>query len=258
MCYNEQGRQSRPGRKASGGLSAAVCGDFPRSGYGSRISDFSFHRRQTVRKTILILVICMLLAVGCAGRTADANAAEAFVCATMGDALAAAQENVSSAFTEHYGCCIFEKDGMTYRAVAEMPADVSEKIWALEYDENYDRNVADLLSGLPLLRFENLTEAQPSQADCDALVGKTGQELFDDGWSSCGYNLETGEFWMEHGAYAYTVFFDAAFDPDATDPDAFDEYEAIAPLTVRSVTCTGVGSGASNVIDELETALTGG
>ncbi len=211
-----------------------------------------------MKKTIFILLICLLLAVGCAGKPADANTAEELQCATMGDALAASDsDNHSFGSTDHYCCTVFEKGGVTYRAVAELPADVSEKLWEVEYDEDYDKNVADLISDLPLIRFENLTKDMPSQADCDALVGKTGQELLDDGWVSWGYNLETGEFWMEHGVYAYTVFFDTVFDLDSIDFDAFDEYEAIAPLTVKSVTCTGIGNGASDILDELETALIG-
>ena len=211
-----------------------------------------------MKKTILILLLCLLLAVGCAGKPANTDTAEEFKCATMGEALAAADtDDKSFGSTDHYCCAVFEKDGVTYRAVAELPDGLSDKIWEVEYDEDYDKNIADLVSGLPLIRFENLTEGLPTQADCDALVGKTGQELLDDGWESWGYNLETGEFWMEHGAYAYTVVFDTAFDLDSIDFETFDEYEAIAPLAVKSVACTGIGNGATNIVDELETALIG-
>ena len=213
-----------------------------------------------MKKTIFILMICLLLAVGCAGKPAGTNAdtAEELTCATMGDALAASDsDNHSFGSTDHYCCAVFEKDGATYRAVAELPDGLCEKIWEVEYDENHDKNIAALVSDIPLIRFENLTKDQPTQAECDALVGKTGQDLLDDGWVSWGYNLESGEFWMEHGAYAYIVVFDTEFDLDSLDFETFDEYETIAPLTVKSVTCTGVGNGATDILDELETALIG-
>ena len=138
-----------------------------------------------MKRTIFILLACLLLVVGCAGKPADANTAEELSCATMGDALAASDsDNNSFGSTDHYCCYVFEKDGVTYRALAELPEGVSDKIWEVEYDEDYDKNIAALISDIPLTQFENLTKGQPTQADCDALVGKTGQELLDDGWES--------------------------------------------------------------------------
>ena len=86
-----------------------------------------------MKKTIFILTIltvCLLLVAGCAGKPAGKDTAEELKCATMGEALAAGDsDNNSFGSTDHYCCSVFEKDGATYRAVAELPDGLCEKIW---------------------------------------------------------------------------------------------------------------------------------
>ena len=92
-------------------------------------------------------------------------------------------------------------------------------------------------------KLENLSDTVIPQEELDKLVGKTGEELINDGWNAgMGYNLETMEFYLNKGAFEYTVVFDGKLE----NSDDFDEEEAIKPLVVKSVTLNGIGD-ATNV-----------
>ena len=168
------------------------------------------------KKLALILVIAMVLAVfaGCgssgngngSGGGEESSAAVSFDPAqvkTMGDVFAAADEdNYQDLYTDTTYIYVFYVGDVCYRAVADMPADVSEAVWAIEFDdEDKDQKVRDLVSPLEVARLENLTEQIPSQEELDKLVGKTGQDLFDDGWDYYYYNLDEMEAGLNHGPF---------------------------------------------------------
>lgn len=158
---------------------------------------------------------------------------------TLGDGLALDEQDFHESAV-FLGICIvgIHVDGVVYRAFADVPADVEEAIYAIDYsDPDSQKIYEDLISPLPVERVENLTEGIPAQEELDKLVGKTGGELLDDGWLSTGYMLDDMRFFFDHGVYSYEVVFDGQLEMS----DDFDEYEAIRPLTVKSVVCTGVG-----------------
>lgn len=204
-----------------------------------------------MKKTIAMLLISLMamsLLTGCgAGGSSSpaaasgAEAADTLPFQTVGDVLSY-EENRQYAYDETSFVYAFELDGTCYRAVAELTPEVSKALNELDIlDESHDEKMAELVSPLEISRLDNLTEQMPSQEELDALVGKTGQELLDNGWTSGGYNLDEGEFWLNKGAYAYTV----TFNETVEQTEDFDEYEAIAPLTVKSVTCTGIGDATN-------------
>ena len=157
---------------------------------------------------------------------------------TMGDVFAYDSENY--AFGDDYYIYVFEKDGIIYRATAKFPPDVSEKVAAIDiFDEQYDAKVREAVAPLKIEKLDNLTEMIPPQEELDALVGKTGQDLLDDGWTIWSYQLDIMEFGLHHGPFAFTVVFDGELEMT----DDFDEYAAIAPLTIKSVTYDGIGDG---------------
>lgn len=129
----------------------------------------------------------------------------------------------------------FEQDRMIYRAVAEMPADVSEALFGLDWeDPNRDEKERELISPLKVISIDNLTEGIPSQEELDKLVGKTGAELFEDGWYNSGwslYDMENPTFYMSKGPYSYNIIMTG----DIQDPENFED-EDINSLVVRSVT----------------------
>ena len=157
---------------------------------------------------------------------------------TMADVFAYDSDNYASG--GDYYIYVFEKDGIIYRATAKFPPDVSEKVAAIDiFDEQYDAKVREAVAPLEIEKLDNLTEMIPPQEELDALVGKTGQDLLDDGWTIWSYQLDIMEFGLHHGPFAFTVVFDGELEMT----DDFDEYAAIAPLTIKSVTYDGIGDG---------------
>ena len=157
---------------------------------------------------------------------------------TMADVFAYDSDNYASG--GDYYIYVFEKDGIIYRATAKFPPDVSEKVAAIDiFDEQYDAKVREAVAPLEIEKLDNLTEMIPPQEELDALVGKTGQDLLDAGWTIWSYQLDIMEFGLHHGPFAFTVVFDGELEMT----DDFDEYAAIAPLTIKSVTYDGIGDG---------------
>ncbi len=154
---------------------------------------------------------------------------------TMKDVFA--YDSVSNGSMDNVYAYVFEADGITYRAIAEMPDDVTEAYYALDVsDEKYDEKAKEMLGSLEVTKLENLTEMIPPQEELDKLVGKTGQDLLDDGWTFWSWDLESMEFGMYKGPFAYTVIFEGTL----KNTDDFDEAEAGA-LTVNAISYDGIG-----------------
>ena len=165
---------------------------------------------------------------------------------TMGDVFV--YESPNNGCNETKYVYVFEKDGVFYRAVAELPADVSETIWALDFfDEKYSEKLQEAIAPLPIAELENLTERIPAQTELDALIGKTGQELKDEGWTISAWQLDDMEFTLNHGPFAYTVFMEGDYVPNENYD--FDEDADFAPLKVKSVTYCGIGDATGDVLD---------
>lgn len=213
-----------------------------------------------MKKILSILaVVCMIFALAACGAAAPsgaaspaeassaeeaASSAEAPAHETVGDVIPY-EENRQYGYGEILFVYVFEEDGVYYRATAEMPADVSEALWAIDYfDEEREQKIWDLVAPLAIGNFENLSERIPAQPELDALAGKTGQELLDDGWSIWSWNLDSMEFGMHHGPFAYNVVFEGTVE----DPENFEEEQAAA-FTVRSVAFEGLGDATSEVLD---------
>ena len=139
-----------------------------------------------------------------------------------------------------------ELDDVVYRVEAAMDAETSEVFFALDFeDPDYQQKFTDLVSPLAITRIENLSAQIPSQETLDALIGKTGEELLNDGWTCEGWTFE-GQglnelvFHLNHGPFAY----DVTFDGTENLPEDFDEAN-LNPLTVTSITCNGIGDATA-------------
>ena len=121
---------------------------------------------------------------------------------TLGDAFTLEGKDEYSEQRASYGgkyVYAFAVDGVAYRVIADLPDDIFDQILELDFDEDYDKKEQALVKDLEVTTAENLTEQILSQEELDALVGKTGQELFDAGWrSGMFYNTETMEVWLEY------------------------------------------------------------
>ena len=213
-------------------------------------------------KSTVKTLLCLLLAAGmilslaaCGAEKNDASGdeetaadgsqdADAAEFQTMGDVFAS--ESVNEGYSEEYFVYAFEANGVAYRAIAEMPADVSEAVWALDFfDEDRDAKIQEMVAPLPIMRLDNLTEMIPSQEELDALVGRNVQELLDEGWTFSYWDMGAMEGGMYHGPFSFQFTFDGTLE----NPEDVDESQADR-LTVKSVTYDGIGD-ATSVLDEL-------
>lgn len=208
-------------------------------------------------KTILSTLLAALLLLTCFGcaqsqdaPATSANAQTAPTYATVGELLADTKVNHEqrATFLNRY-VDVFELNGVYYRAVATLTDEQEQAIFDLDWnDPDHDAKEAEILNPIAIDSIENLTEQIPAQAELDKLVGKTGKDLLDEGWSCGGYNLDDMEFWMSKDPFSYSVIFDSNGDkPENTDD--FDEEEAIQSYTVKSVTYQGLGD-ATNIFPE--------
>ena len=155
---------------------------------------------------------------------------------TLGDLLGLPE--VGTGLTGTTYVYAFEQDGSTWRAICDVLEEIAQAIFDLDFDDpDYDKKLNALIAPLPVKVIENLTENIPSQKEADQYLGKTGQELIDDGWTVHYYNLDELQFKMTYGIYSY----DITFEGKIKDPDSFNEDTDMGGLTVKAITCSGVG-----------------
>ena len=146
--------------------------------------------------------------------------------------------DVGSSLTGTTYVYAFEQDGNTYRAICDVSEETAQAIFDLDFDDpDYDKKLNDLIAPLPVKAIENLTENLPTQEEADQYIGKTGQELIDDGWTVHFYNLDELRFGMTCGVYSY----DITFEGKIQDPEDFNEDTDMGGLTVKTITCDGIG-----------------
>ncbi|MBQ7499868.1 MAG: hypothetical protein IJT91_03135 [Clostridia bacterium] len=158
---------------------------------------------------------------------------------TLGELLGLPETETSASETTYIYA--FEQDGNTYRAICDLTEEQSKALFDLEYDDpDYDKKHYDLTASLTVRVIENLTEGMPSQEEADKNIGKTGQELIDEGWTVHFYNLDELNFGMTYGIYSY----DIKFEGEIKDPENFNEETDMGGLTVKTITCDGIGNAS--------------
>ena len=206
-----------------------------------------------MKKTIVCILavltaLCLFAACGKTPPAGGGDAVDPASVKTLGDviALEGKQQEQKGAY-ENVCIFAFELNGDYWRAIAPLTAEQSEAVFELDWSD--DEKVSALLSPIAVSKTEKLTDQKLSDAEMAALVGKTGAELLDDGFvSGMGHNLDSMEFWMERGPFAYTVVFETEEKLENTDD--FDEEEAIRTLKVKSVSCDGLGAAATDLPEE--------
>ena len=164
-------------------------------------------------------------------------------CSTLGDLLAAGENNSSSWSDTHY-LCVVDVDGQPIRAVVELTPEASEQFNALDFvDPDYDQKLLEILGPLPLLEIEDLSSERLSDDEMQALIGKTGQELLDDGFACVAFTMYGGEQTiadMDKGSCQYWVTFDGTITEAQAEAD--DGGACIADYKVSAVEYAGVSN----------------
>ena len=155
---------------------------------------------------------------------------------TLADVFAAMGELYSFSTAPDKFAIAFPVDGVYYRVEADIPADVYEKLDAIDFfDETREEQEQALLSPLPVTRVGDLSDGIPPQEELDALVGLTGQDLLDMGFEyGMGYNFwDKAEMYLDQGLYEYHVY----FNEKVPEMENYDEVldELMPTLTVEKV-----------------------
>ena len=210
---------------------------------------------------VLSLIIALSLFAACGknnGNDTDPTnaASDGMSFKTIGEALAVEKEEYSeqSATYGNVFVYVFEKDGTYWRLVAELSDEEAAALSELDIlDEDYAAKEEALISPLAVTKCENLNEQMLSDDETEALVGKTGAELLNSGWTvGMGYNLDSMEFYWEYGPFQYTVTFEKLEQLENTDD--FDEEAAVAELKVASVAFNGLGNSCTDLPEYMEDA----
>ena len=208
-----------------------------------------------MKKNIPAILIAILLLFACiaCGKVSESPAqdapaqseqteAEGFI--TMADVMV--YESLSSCCYEDLYIYVFEKDGKYLRADADIPADVYDKIEAIDFfADDYWEQTANLIKDLPIKNLYDLSAALPSKSEIDSLVGKTGKELTDMGFTdsgSFGCMEDMFEAYLNYGAGQYEVFFDGVVAYE----DGLDVEAAIQNLTVKSIAFNGLSDACTD------------
>ena len=205
-------------------------------------------------KKAMATCLSALLLIGCGNGNSSASAPQSSASAqasndvtaskTIGDIYALNPDVQERGNTEDTYFMVFFLDNTLYRAYADLSKDTLDQLMALEFDDpDYDTRYIEIASPLKIRQFDNLSEMIPTQEELNQWVGKTGQDLLDDGWTEgYGYNLEDMDFYLYKGPFCYVVRFEK--DKEYKNTDDFDVQATIAPLTIVSVTYNGPGNGS--------------
>jgi hypothetical protein len=201
-----------------------------------------------VLSLILVLMMSVLALTACGGSGSDESGSDDAVSVdslkTIGDIIALDSDDEQYVVYEDKVIYAFRLGETYYRANAAISAEASKAYSDIDFsDEDYEEQQKELLSLLEITEIEDLSDQMLTQEQMDALVGKTGQELQDEGWLFSGHDLENMEFWMNYGPFLYTVVFDGSV--DEADYDSFEDESGTKDLTVKSVSLDALGDATS-------------
>ncbi|MBQ1407988.1 MAG: hypothetical protein IIY88_07650 [Eubacterium sp.] len=202
-----------------------------------------------VLSLVLVLFMALTILAGCgskdsggAGSGGDASV-DSFK--TFGDIIALEGEGKQVAVYNNKLIYAFQVGDVYYRAISEISDETEQAYMDVDIlEDGHEEKQNEIISSIEIDKLENLNEQILSQEELDALVGKTGQDLMDDGWTFSGHNLEEMEFWMDYGPFEYTVTFDG--EVTEAEWETFVDEEDTKDLTVKSAVFTTIGD-ATNI-----------
>ena len=210
--------------------------------------------------SLLLVLLMTVLAVAACGRGTDSDTGtdtDADTVAvepltedslkTIGDVIALENKGETQAsVTNNKAVYAFKYGDTYYRVSADVPEDVEEAYFAVDImQDDFEKQQEELIAPLEISSFEILSDQILSQEELDALKGRTGQELLDEGWIFSGsFSLDDMDFWMSCGPFEYKVRFDGS--ADGMNAEDYDAEAAIKDMKVRSAEFSSLSSGASD------------
>ncbi len=203
-----------------------------------------------MKKVILLMLAVLLLFGLCAcgqdGSPSGQDTEGSGELLTMGDALSVESDYTYSGWDDKHYVYVFDNHGVPTRVVAAFSEELCQALDEIDFfDEERDEKIYDLLSPLELESVEDLSSYIPAQEELDQLVGKTGQELLDDGYEIWGHEFQENKtaFTLVKGLCE----FEFEFNEVVTDDEDIADEEIILPLTVKSAKYQGISSNSADL-----------
>ena len=165
---------------------------------------------------------------------------------TLGEALGDVTTSYGSGWNDEYYVVAIERAGSVYRVVARMEPGIAQAIDDLDWsDPGASARIDEIASTLPVVSVQDLTAERAGQAELEALVGRTGSELLDSGFTFTEYYMYGGELtgtYFDKGPFRYEFTFDVS----VPESDTQDGGASVLDATVTEAGFFGV---ADSVID---------
>ena len=197
---------------------------------------------------IMALILSVSVLAGCGNKEKDTEKADQGAIQslkTMGDLASLEREEEQSSVGNGKAVFAFKYGGTYYRVTADLTEETEKEYIDVDIlEEGYEEKQREILAPVEITKIEDLSEQILPQEDLDALAGKTGKELVDEGWTYSGsYNLEEMQVWMVNGPFEYTVVFDGNIDEENSDD--FDIEKATKDMKVKSAEFNALGDAAN-------------
>ena len=158
---------------------------------------------------------------------------------TIGDVFDIESDVVSRGSAGSLYVCAVATDSAAFRAIANMPEDVEKQYYEADiFDDSYEDTITALVRDLEIAQLQDLSDRRLGSEQLEALAGKSGREIFDEGFECSGYSITEEEtiFWVTKDPFEYTVHCNELLSQD----EEIEDYDtAFAGLTVKSMECTG-------------------
>ena len=162
--------------------------------------------------------------------------------------------NLHRMITSTYFVCAFSyREGVTLRVVADIPAEIDEKIQALDFFDDYrEIQERELIAPLAVRSVERLDDQIPTREELDQYIGKTTLELLFLGFERNGYSIgdESVFLSMTKGISEFEVELDGIIEESVYSADDFDDerlLEIAYAFPVKNITVSGLSGACLNI-----------
>lgn len=160
---------------------------------------------------------------------------------TLADALPFATDSTSYGYDGKTFVCVFQAGDALVRVVATSESDISDKLAQTDItSDEYAEQLKNAVGDLAIRSAEDITDGIPSQEELDALVGKTGKELVDAGYTFESYNMYGGDQTGAAFAKKYASV-DFTFNTSITEKQADSDEKGEAVMGAEVLEATYVG-----------------
>ncbi len=163
---------------------------------------------------------------------------------TVGDAYDIGGIDGMYGFDSEYFYYVFEDEGTWIRVSAEIDEKIYDDLAAVDVvDDDYAEQICELVSPLEISEVTDLSAGIPSQEELDKLIGKTGQDLIDNGYGYDGayFGEDSTVYVLNKGDYQFEFTFNEIVE---NAEEAYPE-EELPALTVKSVQFYGISENAT-------------